>query len=128
MTALVRGIDAHHPVTCGLHVASLLEDNHLRVHDVFAETDTAVMHAYPMYLPWARHDLDPDLVPFTCALVNALCGKPTLMEEWGGCTAPPGAAWCARTARSSRTPRRSEPSLGAVHVASPRRAIASSST
>ncbi|MBA2668495.1 MAG: hypothetical protein H0U69_15835, partial [Trueperaceae bacterium] len=92
MTALVRGIDAHHPVTCGLHVASLLEDNHLRVHDVFAETDTAAMHAYPMYLPWARHDLDPDLVPFTCALVSALCGKPTLMEEWGGCTAPPGAA------------------------------------
>jgi endo-1,4-beta-mannosidase len=92
MTALIRSLDPHHPVTCGLHVASLLEDNALRVSDVFAETDRAVMHAYPMYLPWARHDLDPDLVPFTCALVSAFTGKPTLMEEWGGCTAPPGEA------------------------------------
>jgi endo-1,4-beta-mannosidase len=92
MTARIQDLDPHHPVTCGLHVASLLEDNALRVHDVFAATDVAVMHAYPMYLPWARHDLDPDLVPFTCALVSAMTGKPTLMEEWGGCTAPPGAA------------------------------------
>jgi endo-1,4-beta-mannosidase len=92
MTALIKGIDPDHPVTCGLHVASLLEDNRLRVHDVFAETDVAVMHAYPMYLPWSRDPLDPDLVPFTCALVSAMTGKPTLMEEWGGCTAPPGEA------------------------------------
>lgn len=90
MSGLIRAIDPRHPVTCGLHVASLLQDNRLRVNDVFAETDVAVMHAYPMYLPWSRHPLDPDLVPFSCALVSALCGKPTLMEEWGGCTAPPG--------------------------------------
>ena len=90
MTSLIKELDPEHDVTCGLHIASLLQDNRLRINDVFAETDIAVMHAYPMYLPWARHDLDPDLVPFTCALVTALCGKPTLMEEWGGCTAPPG--------------------------------------
>jgi endo-1,4-beta-mannosidase len=71
-------------------VASLLRDNGLRVGDVFRATDFAVMHAYPMYLDWARGPLDPDLVPFTCALTTALCGKPTLMEEFGGCTAPPG--------------------------------------
>lgn len=90
MVALIRSIDQDHPVTCGLHVASLLEDNGLRVHDVYAETDVAVMHGYPMYIPWARHNLDPDFVPFTCALVSALCGKPCLAEEWGGCTAPDG--------------------------------------
>ncbi|MFO7322781.1 MAG: hypothetical protein DIU68_013715, partial [Chloroflexota bacterium] len=28
--------------------------------------------------------------PYTCALVTALCGKPTLMEEFGGCTVGPG--------------------------------------
>ena len=78
------------PVTCGLHVASLLEDNGLRVDEVFSETDLAVMHAYPMYLDLARGPLDPDLVPFTCALTRALSGKPVLMEEWGGCSAPPG--------------------------------------
>lgn len=90
MTGLIKSLDPHHDVTCGLHIASLLQDNRLRVNDVFGETDVAVMHAYPMYLPWSRDPLDPDLVPFSCALVSALSGKPTLMEEWGGCTAPPG--------------------------------------
>jgi endo-1,4-beta-mannosidase len=90
MTYFIKDLDPNHPVTCGLHAASLSEDNGLRIQDVFAETDVAVMHSYPMYTPIARHPLDPDFVPFTCALVTALCGKPTLMEEWGGCTAPPG--------------------------------------
>jgi endo-1,4-beta-mannosidase len=45
-----------------------------------------------MYTPWSRQPLDPDFVPFTCALTAALCGKPVLMEEFGGCTAQPGQA------------------------------------
>lgn len=90
MTALIKAIDPVHPVTCGLHSANLLQDNGLRVNQVYAETDLAVMHSYPMYLSWARGPLDPDLVPFTCALTTALCGKPTLMEEFGGCTNAPG--------------------------------------
>ena len=49
-----------------------------------------VMHAYAMYGPWVRWPLDPEFVPFTCALTAALCGKPVLMEEFGGCTALPG--------------------------------------
>lgn len=92
MTQIIKAIDPSHPVTCGLHIASLIQDNSLRVNDVYAETDVAVMHGYPMYAPWAQHNLDPDFVPFICALTTALCGKPTLMEEWGGCTAPPGEA------------------------------------
>jgi endo-1,4-beta-mannosidase len=90
MTQTIHEIDSQHPVTCGLHAGSLLEDNGLRVTDVFAETDMAVMHAYPMYGWVARSPLDPDFVPFTCALTLALSGKPVLMEEFGGCTAPPG--------------------------------------
>lgn len=90
MVELIKEIDPKHPVTCGLHIASLHEDNGLRIDKVYAETDVAVMHSYPMYLAWARHNLDPDLVPFTCAMTTALSGKPTLMEEWGGCTAAPG--------------------------------------
>jgi endo-1,4-beta-mannosidase len=91
MTQLIHEIDDAHPVTCGLHVANLAYDNGLRVSEVFAETDVAVMHAYPMYgRPVARGPLDPEFVPFTCALTQALCGKPVLMEEFGGCTAPPG--------------------------------------
>jgi endo-1,4-beta-mannosidase len=90
MTDLIRSIDPAHPVTTGLHVASLLEDNGLRVDQVFATADMAVMHGYPMYIPWARDQLDPDFVPFLCSLTAALSGKPILAEEWGGCTAPKG--------------------------------------
>jgi endo-1,4-beta-mannosidase len=90
MKGLIKSIDPNHPVTCGLHAANLVQNNGLRVDQVYAETDLAVMHSYPMYLDWAREPLDPDLVPFTCALTTALCGKPTLMEEFGGCTAQAG--------------------------------------
>lgn len=90
MTNVIRELDDAHPITCGLHVASLVRDNSLRVNEVYAETDVAVMHAYPMYADWARSPLDAWYVPFTCAAVSALCGKQTLMEEFGGCTAPRG--------------------------------------
>ncbi len=88
MTGVVKGIDPNHPVTTGLHTANLFADNGLRVDHVFAESDVAVMHGYPMYVDWARHPLDPDFVPYLCALVTALTGKPCLAEEWGGCTSP----------------------------------------
>ena len=90
MVAIIRDSGATQPVICGLHAASLVEDNGLRVDRVFAETDFGVMHSYPMYTPLARHPLDPDYVPFTCAVTAALCGKPVLMEEFGGCTVGPG--------------------------------------
>ena len=86
MAGLIRESDAVHPVTCGLHSKNLLEDNGLRVHDVFGEVDVAVMHGYPMYIDWAAGPLDPEFVPYLCALTSALCGKPTLAEEFGGCT------------------------------------------
>lgn len=92
MTGLINSIDPKHPVTIGLHGDGLHRDNGLRIDKVYAHTDVAVMHSYPMYTPWARHPLDPDFVPFTCALTSALCGKPVLMEEFGGCTALPGEA------------------------------------
>lgn len=90
MKNVIREIDDAHPITCGLHTDSLLQDNGLCVSDVFAETDVAVMHAYPMYARWARAPLDAWFVPYTCAVTNALCRKPVLMQEFGGCTAPRG--------------------------------------
>jgi endo-1,4-beta-mannosidase len=90
MVGLIHNLDPHHPVTCGLHGGSLEGNCNLRADYFYGETDVAVMHGYPMYTPWARSPLDPDHVPFLCALTAALCGKPTLMEEFGGCTAPPG--------------------------------------
>ncbi len=90
MVRTIRALDPVHPVTYGLHADSLLHDNKLRVPDVFAEVDWAVMHGYPMYTEWAKGPLDPDFVPYLCALTTALSGKPTLMEEFGGCTTAPG--------------------------------------
>lgn len=91
LVGVIHEIDTYHPVTCGLHIVSLLYNNGLRVDQIFAKTDLAVMHAYPMYAEGiVRSPLDPDFVPFTCALTSALSGKPVLMEEFGGCTAPPG--------------------------------------
>ncbi len=90
MAGTIRELDSSRPVTCGLHVASLVEDNGFRVHDVFAELDLAAMHAYSIYADWAAGPLDADFAPFACALTAALCGKPTLMEEFGGCTERPG--------------------------------------
>ncbi len=90
MTQLIKEIDPNHLVTCGLHFASLTSHNGLRIDQVFSETDIAVMHSYPMYIPWSKNPLDPDFVPFTCALTAALSGKPILMEEFGGCTNTPG--------------------------------------
>ncbi len=90
MRAAIRDLDPVHPVTCGLHVASLLNENGFRVNQVYAETDVAVMHGYPMYVDWSREELDTDFMPFLCALVAALIGKPCLAEEWGGCTNPDG--------------------------------------
>ena len=76
MRNMIADIDGTRPVTCGLHAASLFERNGLRVDQVFAETDVAVMHGYPMYVPWARDPLDPDFVPFLCRLTSALSGRP----------------------------------------------------
>ena len=90
MVGLIKEIDPYHPVTMGLHGDSLELNNGLRIDKVYAHTDVAVMHSYPMYKTWARKPLDPDFVPFTCALTSALAGKPVLMEEFGGCTALPG--------------------------------------
>jgi len=90
MTGCIHKLDDIHPVTWGLHSGSLLEDTGLRVHEIFAETDIAVMHGYSLYTDWARNPLDTAYVPFICALTQALCGKPVLMEEFGGCTMPFG--------------------------------------
>jgi endo-1,4-beta-mannosidase len=90
MVDLIKSIDPNHPVTIGLHGDGLHRDNGLRIDKVYRHTDIAVMHSYPMYTPWARKSLDPDFVPFTCALTAALAGKPILMEEFGGPTTQPG--------------------------------------
>lgn len=80
------------PVQFGAHLESLTTVNNMRVDDLAQIVDEDVMHAYPLYSDAARSFLDSGLVPFSCALTNNLVGRsrPTLMQEFGLCTAPPG--------------------------------------
>ncbi len=88
--SVIRELDPERHRTVGLHAPSLTTRNHLRADQVFAGADFAVMHAYPIYANFGTDALDPDTVPFATALTAALSGKPTMMEEFGACTAPPG--------------------------------------
>jgi endo-1,4-beta-mannosidase len=92
MASAIRCAAPNAPVRIGAHLPSLTTENHMRVDDLASVLDEDVMHAYPLYSQYARSFLDPELVPFACALTADLSGKnrPTLMQEFGLCTAPQG--------------------------------------
>jgi endo-1,4-beta-mannosidase len=121
LATAIRAVDSRHPVTCGLHAASLVSDNGLRVDRVFAHADLAVMHAYPAYADWAAGPLDPEFVPFMCALTASLSGRPVLAEEFGAPTVPPGEpsgtlSWTTDAGKPRREFRAAEEAL-AEHLA-----------
>jgi endo-1,4-beta-mannosidase len=80
------------PVQIGAHLLSLTTPEYLRIDDLAGIADDDVMHAYPLYCKTARSFLDPELVPFSCALTSGLAasGRATLMQEFGLCTAEKG--------------------------------------
>lgn len=82
------------PIQFGSHLPSLTASTHMRIDDLAALLDEDCMHAYPLYCDAARSFLDPELVPFSCALTAGLAGsgRAPLMHEFGICTAPPGSA------------------------------------
>jgi endo-1,4-beta-mannosidase len=92
MADAIRQASPGTPVRIGAHLPSLTTQNHMRVDDLAELLDEDVMHAYPLYSQYARSFLDPELVPFACALTTALAGKgrAPLMQEFGLCTAPEG--------------------------------------
>ena len=80
------------PVQVGAHLPSLMANTHMRIDDLAGVVDEDCMHAYPLYCDVAKGFLDPELVPFACALTAALAasGRAPLMHEFGICTAPAG--------------------------------------
>jgi hypothetical protein len=78
----------------GAHLPSLTASTHMRIDDLAGLLDEDCMHAYPLYCDVARDFLDPELVPFACALTAGLAGtgRASLMHEFGICTAPQGSA------------------------------------
>ena len=89
----VRRVAPGTPIQIGAHLPSLTTENYMRVDDIGEIADDDLMHAYPLYCNVARSFLDPELVPFSCALTAGLAGRGRrpLMQEFGLCTAPPGA-------------------------------------
>jgi len=89
----VRRVAPGTPIQIGAHLPSLTTEDYMRVDDVGEVADEDLMHAYPLYSKVARSFLDPELVPFSCALTAGLSGRGRrpLMQEFGLCTAPPGA-------------------------------------
>lgn len=81
-------------IRIGAHLPSLTTYNNMRIDDLASIVDEDVMHTYPLYSKFARSFLDPEIVPFSCALTAELSGtgRRTLMQEFGLCTAPPGSA------------------------------------
>jgi hypothetical protein len=94
LTDAIRSAAPATTVRIGTHLPSLTTQNHLRIDDLASVLDEDVMHAYPLYCDAARSFLDPELVPFACALTAGLSGRERrpLMQEFGVCTAGPGAA------------------------------------
>jgi endo-1,4-beta-mannosidase len=92
LSAAARRSAAGVPIQIGAHLPSLSRVNNMRVDDLATVADEDCMHAYPLYSDVARWPLDPELVPFSCALTAALAGsgRRVLMQEFGLCTAPPG--------------------------------------
>ncbi len=92
LAASVRRAAPGVPVQLGAHLPSLTANTHLRIDDIASIVDEDCMHAYPLYCDVARSFLDPELVPFSCALTAELAatGRAPLMHEFGICTAPKG--------------------------------------
>jgi endo-1,4-beta-mannosidase len=92
LAGAIRRVTPGVPIQVGAHLPSLRSTTHLRIDDLASVVDEDCMHAYPLYCDAAKGFLDPELVPFACALTAELCGsvRPTLMHEFGICTAPRG--------------------------------------
>src|SRR5688500_288713 len=88
----IRRVAPGTPIHVGAPLVSLTTPEYIRVDDIGELPDEDVMHAYPLYYAGARSFLDPELVPFSCALTTELSGRGRrpLMQEFGLCTAPPG--------------------------------------
>jgi len=94
LAGTIRRVAPTTPIQIGAHLPSLTAENNMRVDDLAGVADEDVMHAYPLYYEGARGFLDPELVPFSCALTAGLSssGRATLMQEFGLCTAAPAVA------------------------------------
>lgn len=83
LTAALRRYDERHPITLGCHGEDLEEDRHFRFSVQSRYLDFISLHAYPMYLDWARGPSDSAVLAFLAHLCRTFAGKPVQVQEFG---------------------------------------------
>lgn len=90
LSSEIKKHDKNHPVTLGIHQASLLTDNNFYPEDLKEGNDFLCMHAYPIYTDTC---IDPVnsirstyIAPFASKLTKAMGLKDVLFEEFGATT------------------------------------------
>ncbi|HHY45882.1 MAG TPA: cellulase family glycosylhydrolase [Firmicutes bacterium] len=90
MAKTIRIWDRNHPVTLGIHMQSLSDDNGIRPEDMAESNDFLCMHAYPLYTELCPEPLNAFrstyLVPFCSKLTEGMGRKSVFFEEFGGTT------------------------------------------
>jgi len=91
-TALAHDLtsSSHAVVTGGLKSDDVTNDLNLRLSSVAELWQFASMHGESVSSSIARNRLDPEVVPFFCALTAACARKPVLVSGLGNPTCPPG--------------------------------------
>ncbi|HLY64927.1 MAG TPA: cellulase family glycosylhydrolase [Chloroflexota bacterium] len=92
MAEAIKGAAGEALVSCGLHAEDLEKNRHLSPATMAESNDFLCMHGYSVYSSWAKDKLDSDVCPFLNILTESMGGKPVLFEEFGICTAAPGAS------------------------------------
>ncbi len=78
------------PCTAGTHGEDIERDRHLRPSLLAKPWEFATMHGYPVYATFSRGKDDPNVVPFSCALIESFSKKRVLFTEFGNPQCPAG--------------------------------------
>jgi endo-1,4-beta-mannosidase len=86
IASAVRSADASCAITLGLHLEDLEDDRRIGPAEAARVSDVLCMHGYPIYAPWSRSPVDPELVAFLAEITRWLGGKDVLFAEFGAAT------------------------------------------
>jgi hypothetical protein len=78
------------PVTAGTHSGDLITDRNIRLASLCAPFAFASMQGDNVGVPFARHRLDPEALPFLAALAAGFSLRPVLVTGIGNPTCPAG--------------------------------------
>lgn len=86
----IKKYDKKHPVTLGIHQASLLTNNNFYPEDMAEGNDFLCMHFYPIYTDVCLDPVNSTrstyMAPFSVKLTKGMGKKDVLMEEFGATT------------------------------------------